>query len=422
MAATGSEIKFAAKKAAAWATPVAVGANNGFLIRPSTFKRARSTSVDDSLGLGWPADIDLGEIKVDGNIVGYMRFDSLDLMIAMAMGTHSLVMTVPGVASQTATSGSTTTLVGAAGMGTTQYVGKYVTVTAGVALNIGVTRKIISHTDTTLTFAAMPAANTNVSVFTVSGAATTHTYTLADNTDGQFITMAAKMGSISVDELTTAKVSGFTLKGGTGKPIDVEFKIVAHDRKSDSATNTTVTILNVTFPETANRLLFNMLKFRQNTASGAALQDSDRIYPTSFEFSFQRKMAGVYGVGGSFDNIDEPTNDGAPEVGLKYELPRYDAASLALINAANASTSQKIDLTFTGALLSGSTYRRMLLEIPNAKFRDIEAPMKDGILSVPADMLCLSAGAAPSGMTNLTAPFRLTLANSFGGDVLQEAI
>lgn len=421
MSATGSEIKFAAKKADVWGTPVAVGANNGFLIRPSTFKKQQPFNVDDSLGLGWPSDGDLGEIKVDGDVVGYMRFDSLDLMIAMAMGGHSLVHTVPTAGGGAATGGTATTLTKTgAGWTIDALIGRYVTMTSGT--NAGKTRKITDNTADTLTFATMTDTVDNLDEFTISGAATTHVYTLAENTDGQFITACAKMGTISVDELTTTKVAGFTLKGGTGKPIEAAFKIIAHDRKTNSATNTTTTILNVTFPETANRLLYSMIKFRMNAGSGAALQDTDRIYPVNFEFSFQRKMTGVYGVGGSYDNIDEPTNDGNPNIGLKFELGRYEAGGLALITAKEAGTAQKVDITFTGALLSGATYRSLFIEVPNAKFADIEAPMKEGILTVPADMFCLGRSAAPTGMTNLTAPFRLTLVNQFGGDVLQEAI
>lgn len=422
MSATASEIKFAAKKASVWGTPVAVGANNGFLIRPSAIKKAQPFTTDDSLGLGWPSDGDLGEIKVDGSVVGYMRYDSLDLMIGMAMGGHAVTHTVVGLASQTASAGSATTLTGAAGMGTTQYVGKYVTITAGA--NAGKTRKIISHTDTVLTFATMTALCDATSVFTISGLASTHVYTLAENTDGQFITMCAKLGALVVEEYTTAKVSGFTIKGGTGKPLEVEFKVICHDknRNTSSGTNTNTTILTVTFPETANRLLYKDIKFRMNTGSGGAISDSDRIYPVSFEFSFERKMTGVYGVGGSYNNVDEPTNDGNPTTSLKFELGRFEAAGLALIMAKEAGTAQKVDITFTGALLSGATYRSLLIEIPNAKFSDIDAPMKEGILTVPADMFCLGRIAAPTGMTALTAPFRLTLVNSFGGDVLQEAV
>lgn len=432
MSATGAEIKFGARKAAVWGTPVALGANTGFLITPSDYKKDQPFTVDDSLGLGWPTDGDLGEIKVDGNVKGYVRYDSLDLMIAMAMGAHSVAHTVPTTGGGAAASGTTTTLVKtAAGWAVDAFAlaaGRfYATVTAGT--NSGVTRRIISNTATQLTFAAMPVACDATTVFTISGAASTHVYTMAENTDGQFISLCAKIGALQVDEITTAKVAGFTITGGTGKPLGVAFKIIAHglNKNTTSGTNDNTTILTVTFPETANRVLYKQLKFLINAGGGADFTDSDyptgnRLYPASFTFAFDRNLKGVYGVGGSTDNIDEPTNDGNPTVSLDYEVARHTAQTLGLITAHAAGTAQKIKMVFTGLLLSGATYRALTIEIPNAKFSAADVPMKAGTLSVPFKMFCMGKSAAPTGMANLTAPFRLTLVNQFGGDVLQEAI
>jgi hypothetical protein len=429
MGASGSEIVLAAKKAQTWGTPVQVGANNGILILPaSAMKRDQPFFIDDSLGLGFPTDGDLGEVTVDGELVGYMRYDSLDLLIGMAMGAHAVTHTVPTAgAGGAAASGTTTTLVKtAAGWGVDAYAlaaGRfYVTVTAGT--NAGITRRIISNTATQLTFGAMPVACDATTVFTISGAASTHVYTLAPNTDGQFFTLVAKLGTIYVDEITTAKCAGFTIKGGTGQPIQVAFRIIGHERNSNTVagTNNNTTILAVTFPETANRLLYRDIKFRMNTSSGGAISDADRIYPVSYDFAYDRDILGVYGTGSSYNNIDEPTNNGDPKYGLKFELGRLTAAGQALIAAKDAGTAQKIDITFTGALLAGATYRSMLIEIPNAKFSSASAPIKKGILTVPAEMSLFARSAAPTGMAGLTSPFRLTLVNAFGGDVLQEAV
>jgi hypothetical protein len=213
-----------------------------------------------------------------------------------------------------------------------------------------------------------------------------------------------------------------TIKGAVGKPIEFSFKVIAYDRSFSSATNTVATFANVTFPETANRILYQQMVMRLNVQSAGALGSTstygtnDIVFPASFEFSFQRKMTGVYGVGSSTNYHDEPTSDGLPDISLKMEFGRF--TSNALLTAKDAGTALKGDLVFTGALLSGATYRKLTIELPNLKFTDADVPMKEGILTHPVEFKVLGCGSAPTGMTNLTAPFRMTLINGFGGDKL----
>src|SRR3990172_10621108 len=87
MGASGIELKMAAKKAATWGTAVACGANNGILILPYNLKKDRASLVDDSLGLYYPKESINGEIKCAGSIPAYLRYDSLDLLIAMVTGS-----------------------------------------------------------------------------------------------------------------------------------------------------------------------------------------------------------------------------------------------------------------------------------------------------------------------------------------------
>jgi hypothetical protein len=437
MSATSREVVVGARKGTTWGTPVVVGPNNGILVRPSAIDKDQGFTTDDSLGLGDAVSGDYGEIKVEGSLVGYMRYDGLALLIGMAMGGHSLVHTVPTAGGGTAASGTATTLVKtAAGWGVDAHKDKYVTVTAGT--NAGVTRKITANTATELTFGAMPAACDATTVFTISGAATTHTYTLAPNTDGQFITVLSKISTLLVEEITSAKVAGFTIKGGTGKPVEFVFPLICHGKNinTTTGTNTLTTAATITFPETANRMLYRDLVFRMNAASAGALASTgatgytganntgDRLFPNTFEFNFKPDIKGLYGSGSGADNIDEPRVEGLPNVGMKFELPRAEADGLAVVQARETSppTPQKFDFKLTGALLSGSTYRSFFCEAPNARFLKATIPIKDGALSVPVELSCMAAAAAPTGMTALTARFRVTMVDSFGGDVLQEAI
>ncbi|GAB4486017.1 MAG: hypothetical protein OHK006_13200 [Thermodesulfovibrionales bacterium] len=341
--ATGSEIKAAVKKASAWGTAVAVGANNGLLIRPSNIKKDRPSEIDDSLGLYFPKDSDIGEIKAEGSVEAWLRYDSLDLMIALAMGATGGAPTQQGA--------------------TPAYAQKF---------------------------------------------------TLANTLDGLFATFCIN-NQINIDECPSLKVTGFTIKGEVGKALSITFDVVAIDKITGSVTNTLVTFANVTYFETANRVLYSQGVIRMNAQSGGALGSGDTIYPRSFELSFKRKMSGVYGAG-SFDKIDEPTNDGLPEVKLKLEFPRYTSAGYFTDWDANAA--KKLDMTFTGGLIASTYYRTFKISLPNLKFAGVDLPIEQGILKHPVEFNCLACDAAPTGMSGITLPFQIDVINRQSTNVL----
>jgi hypothetical protein len=410
--AVGTEIKAAVRKASVWGTAKACGANHGLLILPSNIKKDRASIPDDSLGNYWPPDSDIGEIKAEGDIQAYGRYDGLDALIAMAMGTSAIAYTAPSV-SGTATGGSTSTLVDSGKAWTPDaYIGKYVKITGGTG--IGQVRRITDNDATTLTIDTADGnwtAPDATSTYEIFNAYATHTYDLADSLDALFLTFCI-YNQINVEEAASLKPTGFTIKGEVGKPLDITFNCIAIDKITNSEVNTSVTFANVTFRETANRVLYSQGVIRMNAQDGADFGDGDKIYPKSFELSFKRKMAGMYGVGGAFDKIDEPTNDGQPEVKLKLEFPRYTAATY--FTDWDADNAKKLDITFTGA---GS--RSFKLQFPNLKFASVDLPIEAGILKHPVEFNCLSCAVAPTGMTGVTKPFRATLVNTYGGDPVQ---
>lgn len=99
--ASGVELIYAMIKAAAWNTAVACGAGNGFLCKPTTVKDdGGGVEIDDSLGLYHSADGTPGALVVAGDIPPYLRYDGLDLAIAMVCGTAGVpVLHTGGAAS-----------------------------------------------------------------------------------------------------------------------------------------------------------------------------------------------------------------------------------------------------------------------------------------------------------------------------------
>lgn len=341
----GVNISAAIKKAAVWSTPVACGAGNGVLIQPPTMKLSRDDMVDDSLGTYFAKAADMGQTAVGGvSIPAYLRYDSLDLLIGLAMGA-----------------------------------------TGGAPVQQGAT------------------------------AAYAQSFTLADSLDGLFGTFAVNKDGVYVEELPSLKITGFTIKGEVGKPVQITFEGIANDKRYDSVTNTGASFANVTYTETENRVLYRHCVMRMNAQSGGALAAGDKIYPSSFELSFKRAMSGVYGVSG-FDTIDEPTNDGKPEVTLRLEFPRDTAATLMTDFA--AGNAKKMDIVFTGGLIADTYYRTFKMEFPNLHIKDADAPVVQGIIKQTVDFDCLGCAAAPTGMAAITKPFKVSVINQQTANVL----
>lgn len=82
----GQEIKYALKKATTWNTAIACGANNGLLMLPATITRTADTQIDDSVGSAYSLDGTPGAIKCEGDLSGYLRYDSCDSILAGLMG------------------------------------------------------------------------------------------------------------------------------------------------------------------------------------------------------------------------------------------------------------------------------------------------------------------------------------------------
>ncbi len=343
LSASGVNVKAAVAAAATWGTAVAVGANNGVLIKPHTLKKTRQALIDDSLGLYFPQNSVNAQVKCEGDIPSYLRYDGLDLLIALAMGA-----------------------------------------TAGVPTQQG----------TTTAYA--------------------QTFSLANTLDGLFATFAVD-NQINIDEYTSVKITGFQIKGQVGKPLEISFHAQAMDRITNSTVNTLATFGNVTYFETGNRLLYSQGVFRLNNASDVALGSSNAVYPDNFTFEFKRKMAGKYSTGATMDVIDEPTNDGLPEITLKLEFPRYHANTY--FTDWDAATNLKMDMTFTGGNIASTYNRSFKISLPNMKISNVELPMAAGILKHPLEFQCLGTPTAPAGMT-VTNPFEIDVVNQMSTNVL----
>jgi len=87
----GAELRYGFKKATTWNTPVACGAGNGFLGLDLGLKADAGSVTDDSRGQLFAVDATSGEVKCDGTVPAYLRYNDGQVlsMIAMVMGTSA---------------------------------------------------------------------------------------------------------------------------------------------------------------------------------------------------------------------------------------------------------------------------------------------------------------------------------------------
>ena len=346
----GVEVKGAFKKASSWNSAVAAGANDGILILPSSIKKDAPVDVDDSLGTYHSKDGLLGPIKVEGDMPMYLRYDGLDVLLAMFMGI------------------------------------------AGSPTQQGAT------------------------------SAYSFTYKWNNALDGFFGTFVKHMKNY-IEEHPSMKIAGITIKGDVGKAIQILFKCISINKKYDSVVNTLTTFNNVSYFEQQNRVKMSEGIFRLNDQSSAALTDTNKLYPSSFELSAMRKLKGEYTgeykfTGGSNvqDLIDEPANDGQPEIKLKLNFPRH--VNTTYLSALGADTRKKMDIVFTGALIAASYYRQFKIELPHLQLVNDDPADEQGIIKEPLEFVCHGAVTAPSGMTGITDPFWLSGINRGSTDPL----
>ena len=348
----GIEIRTAVAKANDWGTAVAVGVGDGILTLPQTIKKDAPVDVDDSLGNFWIKDGLLGAIKVEGAMPAYLRYDSLDMLIALFMGDS-----------------------------------------AGSPVQQG------------------------------GSIAYAQTFKWAESLSGLFCTIARDMKNYIL-EIPSAKIAGMSIKGEIGKALQISFDVIGINKVADSVINT-LTGFNsdVTWPELMNRVKFSEGVFRINAQSGDALDSGDTIYPSSFELTAKRKMSGVYDgqytfVSGSNiqDLIDEPQNDGLPDISLKLTFPRHTSSTYLTI--LQGDTRQKMDITFTGALIVDPYYRQFKLELPHLQLKNDDPADAQGRIDEPLEFAVHGASSAPNGMTGITDPFWVSVVNKQKQDML----
>lgn len=249
-------------------------------------------------------------------------------------------------------------------------------------------------------------------------AAYENSYKLASKIDTFYGTMAMKKLSAVIWEFPSVKLHGFKLSGEMNKPLKISLDLIADKLDRASTTNDAASMATVTIPDKKNRIIMNKdAVFRMNDQNGAALVDGDKVYPTSFELSFNRPMDAEATAGQ--EGVDEPGDNGFPVATLSLKFPRYNTTNNSYFNDWEAFTSKKMDITFSGHdIEAGNKYMFRIL-LPHLKIDNPEAAVS-GAGKIPFSMQCniLGADAAPAGMTGLVEYLQIDVVNTRDTDPL----
>ncbi len=237
-----------------------------------------------------------------------------------------------------------------------------------------------------------------------------HVFDLADGIDGLGLTIAIDK-NLYVDELTSCKVHGWDESNADNGAMDVSYKVTGSKTTPISSVNIAATVAGASYPALTNRIVQQQGVFRMNLQAGGALASTDAIKAESIKFSWQRPQDAPHVFGQ--DYVDEPADNGFPEFTIEVTYPRMNTVSAnSLYQGLISGTAWKADWTFTSGTFINSTdagmkkYQFPYIDLAEDGF----LAATDGAQQVKpvAKFNCRLPSAAPTGMTGVTRPFRLT--------------
>jgi hypothetical protein len=261
-------------------------------------------------------------------------------------------------------------------------------------------------------FMGSPVAPTVVS--STGGNAYQHILDLSPKVDGLGITLAFRRGDFYTEELTSAKVYGLSETFGNGGVVSQSFRLMGSKPTNQSSINTNSTVGGASYPDFGNRIFRKHGTFRMNLASGGSLTAADAIALESFAPEFSRPQDAPFVTGQDF--VYEPGDNGFPELSVRVTFPRMTTVTAnSMYRFLTAGTALKADMTYTGANVNSVTTYSKTYQMPNVELQEWSAPLTGANQVKPVATLRLKeAAAAPTGMTGVTRPVRITriMANS----------
>jgi hypothetical protein len=237
-----------------------------------------------------------------------------------------------------------------------------------------------------------------------------NTFEPATSRTGRFATIVRdKVEYIS--EVPSAKCTGFEITFGEAGRAEIVWSFIGNEEKIDSSVNTSTQISALTYPPQGMRAFMKQAVLRVNSQGGDALDSDDALSFSALRFTFTETLDEIHVSGQS--TIIEPEITEHLVVELEVTNPRLVSTTESFFTAHKSGTLYKGDLTLTGPAIDGSNYT-LLFQFPNLAVPSYAAPVPGGGgNSQPVFRFrALSTTAAPTGMSGVTVPVRLTTTGS----------
>jgi hypothetical protein len=235
-----------------------------------------------------------------------------------------------------------------------------------------------------------------------------HVLDLAPSNDGFGATFACDRRQF-VEEITSAKVVGFGESVGEGGVIKETFKVLGVAPTDISSINIGATVTGASFPALNGRLQRSQGTFRINAQGGGALGASDTIAVTgAVDFMFERPQDRSYAYGSR--DIIEPGDNDFPPLTIRLRFERANTLTVNSFRAAlRVGTAYKADITYLGSYINSTDRYTRLYQFPYVELQQqMTATAGAAQMKPDCTFLLKLPSAAPTGMTGVTKPFRLS--------------
>jgi hypothetical protein len=242
----------------------------------------------------------------------------------------------------------------------------------------------------------------------------THIMDLQDETSLYF-TAAARIDDMIV-EYPSVTISGFTLATGGDGFMTLQLKGIANTVKyAADATNAAANYNAITFKTTTLKVPLQHGRVNINAQGGADFnssgEGSDRVYPSEITIEGNRDLDRDFTANRTTSNsvvwqTTEPARNGYPSVIVTLAFPELTA--LSDLEAFQDETMKKMEIYFYASANDSIKFQFPNLQPIQPTF-DLAGAGRQGYT---VSYMALSCATAPTGMTGVTAPVRLTLINT----------
>ena len=231
------------------------------------------------------------------------------------------------------------------------------------------------------------------------GSAYVHNFEFADYTEDMFTYITGRPGAVW--EVPSAKAMKLALKLGGGR---LQAAVTMRGNTlTESGTNGETQVGNLTPEAEGNFIKAQQGVLRMNTQAGDALDAGDTVANVSdVPIDMERTMDASTSLGGTY--IADPAESNF-KFAVKVALSRAAAADVAYLTTFKAMTPQKMDLTFTGAVIAGTHAYQVVLGFPRLKFSGPPDCKLEDIIKNGLEFVAEEAASAPTGMTGHVRPW-----------------